>query len=115
MKKTPVLRISGSEAPPGMDEAFNKWYNDPHVEGVMRFGGMDWAIRWKIRPGQALTGIYPTYLSTYQWESPEASARWRVSPERTASAKDFEDNWVKKGARLLWFAEYDMIRQWKKE
>ena len=117
MKKTPVLRISGTEAPPGMDEVFNKWYNDPHIADVMRFGGMDWAMRWKLRREQTppLTGVYPTYLTTYQWESPEASARWRTSPEQAASAKDFADNFVKKGARLIWFAEYDLIQKWTKD
>jgi hypothetical protein len=112
MDKKPILRITGTEPPPGLDEAYNDWYNDPHIEEVMRFGGLNWAIRWKLRAEPPTPGTSPTYFSIYQWESQEALERWKTSPERAGNAKDFQDNWAAKGARLIWFAEYDWIRQW---
>jgi heme-degrading monooxygenase HmoA len=115
MDKKPILRITGTEPPPGMDEAYNKWYNDLHIEEVMQFGGLNWAIRWKLRGESNPPGIYPTYLSLYQWESQEALNRWQTSSEREANANDFLENWTAKGARLIWFAEFDLIKKWKKE
>ena len=115
MNKKPILRVTGSEPPPGMDEAYNNWSSDPHAEEIWRFGGMNWAIRWKLRGEPNIPGTYPTYFSLYQWESEKALERWKTSPERAANASDFRDNWAAKGARLVWFAEYDRIRQWPAE
>ena len=37
MNQKPILRITGTESPPGLDEAYNDWYNDPHIEELYAY------------------------------------------------------------------------------
>lgn len=112
MTDVSVMRITGTECPPEIEEEWNKWYDDPHIANLMKFPGVKKAARYKIIGGK--NGEYPTYISTYEWESQEALERWDNSPEHTASFKDFVDNWASKGVQAKWMVQYELMRTWEK-
>ncbi|MDO8568663.1 MAG: hypothetical protein Q7R57_08105 [Dehalococcoidales bacterium] len=117
-----VMIIVGTECQPGLDEEWNKWYNERHVPDVLKFKDMKKAARYKIKnptdPAKGVAGEssaqYPTYLTIYEFDNLRAVDNYDRSPELAVAHDDWL-NWTNTGrARLVWRTCYVPIESWSR-
>jgi antibiotic biosynthesis monooxygenase (ABM) superfamily enzyme len=111
MEIGPAIMVVGTECPPEVEEEWNRWYSAKHVPDILKFKGIRKATRYKIIDDK---GEYPKYLAIYEFESPQAAEAWNTSPERDAVMRDFNDNWVTRGAKIEWRVQYEPMKTWQK-
>jgi hypothetical protein len=58
---------------PGEDGAYNSWYDDQHIDDVLRSKGFVAAQRFRVAPQFGAPEILP-YLAIYEIESDDAQA-----------------------------------------
>ncbi|MFC2013265.1 antibiotic biosynthesis monooxygenase family protein [Chloroflexota bacterium] len=107
-----ILRITGTECPPELEQEFNNWYDNKQLPFMMTAPGIKKITRYKLIEGN--DEKYPMYMTTYEWESQEAFVSWRNTPEWAAAHKDFEDYFEPNGVKVKWLVVYEPMRTWGK-
>lgn len=117
-----VILLVGTECEAGLDDEWNRWYNERHVPDLLKFKDMKKASRYHIlNPDKPAAGVaaesaaqYPTYLTIYEFDSLKAVDAYNRSPALEVAHADWVGNWENKGARLVWRACYEPIKSWSR-
>jgi len=74
MKKYRFVVLSNPT--PGMEDEYNKWYNETHMREVVAVSGIDTAQRFKIHEESLRPGVNPAhkYLAIYEIETDDISS-----------------------------------------
>lgn len=74
MKKYRFVVLSNPT--PGMEDEYNKWYNETHMREVVAVSGIDTAQRFKIHEESLRPGVNPAhkYLAIYEIETNDISS-----------------------------------------
>jgi len=120
----PVIHMVGMTCSPETEERFNKWYNEKHVPGLMKFKGIKRATRYRlVRTAKGAPGVnpspagagqegYPQYLAIYEFEDRAAFERYEKSPEAAAAREDWSSAKEEIAAEMLWRVQYESIKTW---
>jgi len=111
MENKPVINVVATQCKPEVEEKFNKWYDEVHVPLLFKFKGMKKVIRYKIVKD---TGEYPTYLTTYEFESRKDSEEYAASPELAAGRKEMAETWKEGGFDIKWRVQYEVMETWRR-
>ena len=66
-----------TNAVPGQDEAFNRWYDDQHVGDILRLPGLVSAQRFRLSAEQSAETPY-RYLALYEIETDDLATTIRA-------------------------------------
>ena len=115
MADSNVFMVMGTECPTASEEAWSRWYTEKHVPDVLRFKGVKSATRYQIRDAEEARAqpSCPKYVAIYRFENWKAVEGYNNSKERQVALKDWNENWVPKGAKLVWRIYYEPIKSWR--
>ncbi len=121
-----VITMNGTQCPPETQARFNQWYNERHVPHLLKFKGLQGAIRYQLAGalGQAVKGKstvplaqikeYPKYLAFYHFKDVPTADAFDTSPERAAVHEDWLEVVKETGVYVFWRAQYKPMRTWQR-
>lgn len=72
-----------TNAKPGRDDEFNRWYDEEHIPDVLKVPGIVAAQRFTLSPSQRMDPPYPfKYFALYEIDTEDLAQTMRVLRER---------------------------------
>lgn len=112
MADKPTIYLAGVQCRPGLDDKFNKWYNETHIPLLFKSEHLMSVTRYKLVP--LIEGQNPTYLTTYDFKDKEGVEAWFASPLMADAKADTQKTWAGEGFDAPWQAVYEPFMTWRK-
>jgi len=113
MVKKWTIYLAGIQCSPGLDDKFNKWYNETHIPLLFKSEHVMSVTRYKLVP--VIKGQNnPMYLTTYDFKDKKGVEAWFASPFMAAAVADTKKTWAEEGFDAPWQAVYEPITTWRK-
>ncbi len=119
-----VITLVASDCDPKKEERFNTWYSLKHVPDLLKFKGLQGVARLQLASAIGLgisgdvpksqTTAYPRYLTFYYFKDKATNEAYDASPERTATLPEFQELIKEVGMSIVWRAQYEPMRTWRR-
>ena len=110
MAKGLVLNIVATECAAGLDDRFNKWYNEIHIPMLLKYKGLKQVGRYRLADGAEGQA---KYLAVYGYETKEDMDGLSTSPEFAAAMEEMQGSWKDEEVSIVWMAAYEPIQMWE--
>lgn len=113
MVNKPTIYLAGIQCSPGLDDKFNKWYNETHIPLLFKSEHLMSVTRYKLVP--VIEGQNnPMYLTTYDFKDKKGVEAWFASPLMADAVADTQKTWAGEGFNAPWQAVYEPFKTWRK-
>jgi hypothetical protein len=93
-----------TNALPGQEDAYNKWYTEVHLHDLVRVPGIVSAQRFRVAPADAAKSQYK-YLALYEVETRDLEATQKAMKARVGTADMVISPALDKNASAVYFEE----------
>lgn len=110
--KVPFMFVVLTKPPAGLDDKFNKWYNENHVPMLLPSAHLHGVTRYKL--SDATPGDYAPYLALYEFKDTEGFKAWYSGPEILSTRPERKASWGDNDFEVKGTALYEPLKNWSR-
>lgn len=116
METRRVFYFVASDCAPGLDEKFNRWFDEVHIPLLLKFNKLKNVSRYRLAElrGEAVSRYkpaenWPKYLAIYEFEDLQAVEEYLTSAELDAAREEMQQTWKAGEVEVKWRAHYEHV------
>lgn len=116
METRHVFYFVASDCAPGLDEKFNRWFDEVHIPLLLKFKKLKNVSRYRLTElrGEVVSRYkpaenWPKYLTIYEFEDLQAVEEYLTSAELEAAREEMQQSWKAGEVEVKWRAHYEHI------
>ena len=116
METRHVFYFVAADCASGLDEKFNRWFDEVHVPLLLKFRKLKSVSRYRLAElrGEGVSRYkpaegWPQYLTIYEFEDLQAVEEYLTSAELEAARQEMQQTWKEGEVEVKWRAHYERI------
>lgn len=113
MSKTVVFAL-GIDCAVGLEEKFEKWYDEIHIPGVLKSKALAGVTRYRLIPaGPVDEKTDAKYMAILEFKDREAFEEWFASSALANAMTEKGETWVTDDFEIKWKGVYEPKGTWQ--